>query len=162
MNCPKVLVYPDYVEIHLNTVPTNLLNPSQTKDEPALSGLHTFYVERMNEEKRKKRKVEIEHNILVKLQRKQQKNIKSRRKGQKETRAQTMLDSSKTGGAGPLPISEAWGYIADESDSSYNLEEGIEQTNIRKLPLCQVIVKNPLGQLWLVGKDVLQGARNGR
>lgn len=66
------------------------------------------------------------------------------------------------GGDEPLPISEAWGHIADESDPSSNLEKGIEQTNLRKLPLCQVIVKNPLGQLWLVGKDVLQGPRNGR
>ena len=66
------------------------------------------------------------------------------------------------GGAEPLPILEAWGHIADESDPSSKLEEGIEQTNLRKLPLCQVIVKNPLGQLWLVGKDVLQGPRNGR
>lgn len=66
------------------------------------------------------------------------------------------------GGAEPLPISEAWGHIADESDPSSNLEEGIEQTNLRKLPLCQVIVKNPIGQLWLVGKDILQGPRNGR
>lgn len=66
------------------------------------------------------------------------------------------------GGAEPLPISEAWGHIADESDPGSKLEEGIEQTNLRKLPLCQVIVKNPLGQLWLVGKDVLQGPRNGR
>ena len=62
----------------------------------------------------------------------------------------------------PLPISEAWGHIADESDPSSKLEEGIEQTNLRKLPLCQVIVKNPIGQLWLVGKDILQGPRNGR
>lgn len=68
----------------------------------------------------------------------------------------------KNWGGEPLPISEAWGHIADESDPSSKLEEGIEQTNLRKLPLCQVIVKNPLGQLWLVGKDVLQGARNGR
>ena len=66
------------------------------------------------------------------------------------------------GGAEPLPISEAWGHIADESDPSSKLEEGIEQTNLRKLPLCQVIVRNPLGQLWLVGKSILQGARNGR
>ncbi len=42
----KVLVYPDYVEIHLNNVPTNLLNPSQTMDEPALGGLHTFYIKK--------------------------------------------------------------------------------------------------------------------
>ena len=69
---------------------------------------------------------------------------------------------ASNGGAEPLPILEAWGHIADESDTSSNLEEGIEQTNLRKLPLCQVIVKNPLGQLSLVGKDVLQGARNGR
>ena len=69
---------------------------------------------------------------------------------------------ASNGGAEPLPISEAWGHIADESDPSYNLEEGIEQTNLRKLPLCQVIVRNPIGQLWLVGKDILQGPRNGR
>ncbi len=62
----------------------------------------------------------------------------------------------------PLPISEAQGWISDEPDPSNKLEEGIAQTNLRKLPLCQVIVKNPLGQLWLVGKDVLQGPRNGR
>ena len=66
------------------------------------------------------------------------------------------------GGAEPLPISEAQGWISDEPDPSNNLEEGIAQTNLRKLPLCQVIVKNPLGQLWLVRKDVLQGQRNGR
>lgn len=66
------------------------------------------------------------------------------------------------GGAEPLPISEAQGWISDEPDPSNKLEEGIAQTNLRKLPLCQVIVKNPLGQLWLVGKDVLQGPRNGR
>ena len=68
----------------------------------------------------------------------------------------------KYGGAEPLPISEAQGWISDEPDPSNKLEEGIAQTNLRKLPLCQVIVKNPLGQLWLVGKDVLQGPRNGR
>ena len=45
----KVLVYPDYVEIHLNNVPDNLLNPSQTIDKPALGGLHTFYIEKMCE-----------------------------------------------------------------------------------------------------------------
>ena len=45
----RVVVFPDYVEIHLNNVPTNLLNPSETKDEPALGGLHTFYIEKMCE-----------------------------------------------------------------------------------------------------------------
>ena len=90
-----------------------------------------------------------------------QKN-KSRRQGNNETQAQIGLGLGESGGAEPLPILEAWGHIADESDPSYNLEEGLEQTNLRKLPLCQVIVRNPIGQLWLVGKDVLQGPRNGR
>lgn len=80
----------------------------------------------------------------------------------KNHRRTNILRWHNFGGAEPLPISEAWGHIADESDPSSKLEEGIEQTNLRKLPLCQVIVKNPLGQLWLVGKDVLQGPRNGR
>ena len=99
----KVLVYPDYVEIHLNNVPTNLLNPSETKDEPALGGLHTFYIEKMCEKNvpknRTRKNGQYGYNILVKLHRKQQKKTKSRRKGQKETRAQDGLDSSKTGGA---------------------------------------------------------------
>lgn len=43
----KVLVYPDYVEIHLNNVPTNLLPPSKPQDKPATSGLHGFYIEKM-------------------------------------------------------------------------------------------------------------------
>lgn len=45
----RVVVFPDYVEIHLNNVPTNLLNPSQTKDEHALDGLYTFYIEKMSD-----------------------------------------------------------------------------------------------------------------
>ena len=61
-----------------------------------------------------------------------------------------------------MPILEALGQLPDESDSSSQLKEGVEQTNLRKLPLCQVIVKNPIDGVWLVGKDVLQGARNGR
>ena len=61
-----------------------------------------------------------------------------------------------------MPILEAWGQFTDETLSSTQLEEGVEQTNLRKLPLCQVIVKKPIDGIWLVGKDVLQGARNGR
>ena len=45
----RVVVFPDYVEIHLNNVPTNLLNPSETKDEPALGRLYIFYIEKMCE-----------------------------------------------------------------------------------------------------------------
>lgn len=99
----KVLVYPDYVEIHLNNVPTNLLPPSEPQDKPATSGLHTFYIEKMCDNFGPKNhsgeKGEFEYNFLVKLHRKEQKKLKSRRKGQKETRAQELLNSSKSGGA---------------------------------------------------------------
>ena len=99
----KVLVYPDYVEIHLNNVPTNLLPPSEPQDKPATSGLHTFYIEKMCDNFGPKNhsgeKGEFEYNFLVKLHRKEQKKSKSRRKGQKETRAQELLNSSKSGGA---------------------------------------------------------------
>ena len=99
----KVLVYPDYVEIHLNNVPTNLLPPSEPQDKPATSGLHTFCIEKMCDNFGPKNhsgeKGEFEYNFLVKLHRKEQKKLKSRRKGQKETRAQELLNSSKSGGA---------------------------------------------------------------
>ena len=72
------------------------------------------------------------------------------------------FDRGRCGGAEPLPILGAWGHIADESDPSSKLEEGIEQTNLRKLPLCQVEMKNPLFMVLMIGKDVLQGPRNGR
>lgn len=61
-----------------------------------------------------------------------------------------------------MPILEAWGQFTDETLSSTQLEEGVEQTNLRRLPLCRLIVKNPIDGIWLIGKDVLQGARNGR
>ena len=81
-------MYPDYVEIHLNNVPSNLLNPSETKDEPALGGLHTFYIEKMCEKNapknRTKKKGRYGYIILVKLHRKEQKKAKSRRKGEKK------------------------------------------------------------------------------
>ena len=99
----KVLVYPDYVEIHLNNVPTNLLPPSEPQDKPATSGLHTFYIEKMCDnfgpQNHLEEKGKFEYNFLVKLHRKEQKKSKSRRKGQKETRAQELLNSSKSGGA---------------------------------------------------------------
>ena len=99
----KVLVYPDYVEIHLNNVPTNLLPPSEPQGKPATSGLHTFYIEKMCDnfgpQNHSGEKGGFEYNFLVKLHRKEQKKSKSRRKGQKETRAQGLLNSSKSGGA---------------------------------------------------------------
>lgn len=99
----KVLVYPDYVEIHLNNVPTNLLPPSEPQDKPVISGLHSFYIEKMCDNFGPKNhsgeKGKFEYNFLMKLHRKEQKKSKSRRKGQKETRAQELLNSSKSGGA---------------------------------------------------------------
>lgn len=61
-----------------------------------------------------------------------------------------------------MPILEAWGQFPDELALSSQIEEGVEQTNLRKLPLCQLIVKNPIDSIWLVGKAELQGAKNGR
>ena len=120
----KVLVYPDYVEIHLNNVPTNILNPSQSKDEPALGGLHTFYIEKMCEknvpQNRTRKNGQYGYNILVKLHRKEQKKAKSRKKGQKETRAQDGLDSSKTGGPRAMVL-ELRKFLCCRTISCYGL-----------------------------------------
>ena len=61
----KVLVYPDYVEIHLNNVPDNLLNPSQTMDKPALGGLHTFYIEKMCEKNAPQNRTKENANMVI-------------------------------------------------------------------------------------------------
>ena len=99
----RVVVFPDYVEIHLNNVPTNLLNPSETKDEPALGGLHTFYIEKMSDNilpKYQTGKIgQYGYDILVKVHRKEEKKNKSRRKGHNETQAQIGLGLGKSGGA---------------------------------------------------------------
>lgn len=99
----RVVVFPDYVEIHLNNVPTNLLNPSETKDEPALGGLHTFYIEKMSDNilpKYQTGKIgQYGYDILVKLHRKDEKKNKSRRKGHNETQAQIGLGLGESGGA---------------------------------------------------------------
>ena len=99
----RVVVFPDYVEIHLNNVPTNLLNPSETKDEPALGGLHTFYIEKMSDNilpKYQTGKIgQYGYDILVKLHRKYEKKNKSRRKGHNETQAQIGLGLGESGGA---------------------------------------------------------------
>ena len=91
----RVVVFPDYVEIHLNNVPTNLLNPSEAKDEPALGGLHTFYIEKMSDNILPKYQTgksgQYGYDILVKLHRKDEKKNKSRQKGHNETQAQIGL-----------------------------------------------------------------------
>ena len=38
----KVVVYPEYVEIHINNVPTNILKPSQMHEDPALGGVLSY------------------------------------------------------------------------------------------------------------------------
>ena len=99
----RVVVFPDYVEIHLNNVPTNLLNPSEAKDEPALDGLHTFYIEKMSDNilpKYQTGKIgQYGYDILVKVHRKEEKKNKSRRKGHNETQAQIGLGLGESGGA---------------------------------------------------------------
>lgn len=65
-------------------------------------------------------------------------------------------------GAEPLAILLAYGCIDNEFSINNNLVAGYEYSNIRKLPLCQINSMNPLSMLLLIGKDVLQGPRNGR
>ena len=162
----KVVVFPNYVEIHMNNIPSNLIPPSDRREEPASSGLHTFYIEKMSDKDFEKLdKVKNEHletEFVVKLHRICKIQNKQTQKGQNKTQAQMALGLGKYGGAEPVPILEAWGQFPDESTLSSQLEEGVEQTNLRKLPLCRLIVKNPIDGIWLVGKDVLQGTRNGR
>ena len=66
------------------------------------------------------------------------------------------------GGAEPQPILLA--HMDDTGDLQMcsNLEEGRGYSNIRKLPLCLIQTNEPLQQIWLIGKESLQGPRNGR
>lgn len=63
------------------------------------------------------------------------------------------------GGAEPQSILLAQGYLSNV-ETKLNLEN--EYRNLRKLPECQVGIRDPLSQIWLVGKETLQGPRNGR
>lgn len=40
----RIIVYPEYVEIHINSIPNNMLKRNQETKEPAFSGLHTFTI----------------------------------------------------------------------------------------------------------------------
>ena len=97
----RVNVYPEYVEIHINNVPTSIVNTVQTKKEPANSGLHTFSIERIDENvssKGRPRKIgQYQGRIAVKLHIKVEEANLSEQDGQKETRAQDNLDSSNSG-----------------------------------------------------------------
>ena len=99
----RVIVYPEYVEIHINNVPNNMLKRNQETKEPAFSGLHTFTITRVKpKENKNERSKGISSNqekvtgiLHIKLDTKHQ----SERNGQKETRTQDSLDSSNSGGA---------------------------------------------------------------
>ena len=84
----RVIVYPEYVEIHLNSVPNNLISSSQPKDEPALGGLHTFCVEKMCSNVLQKSQTEKKEHysteILVKLHRKEENKNESNQKSKKK------------------------------------------------------------------------------
>ena len=79
----------------MNTVPV--------KKEPALSGLHTFSIEKIDgnvSSKGRTRKIgQYQGKITVKLYANVEQSNLSDINGQKETRAQDDLDSSNTGGA---------------------------------------------------------------
>lgn len=99
----RVNVYPEYVEIHINNVPTSIINSVQVKKEPAISGLHTFSIKRIDEDitsKGRTRKIgQYQGRIAIKLHIKGEEANLSEQNGQKETRAQDSLDSSNSGGA---------------------------------------------------------------
>ena len=65
---------------------------------------------------------------------------------------------SESASGEPLPIFLAQGFLIDVG---MKLNQGKEYSNLRKLPACQVRVRNSLSQMWLVGKESLQGPRNG-
>ena len=74
----------------------------------------------------------------------------------------TAMDRYLYGGAEPLPIFLAQGLVLEYSDVTNTLEEGRTCTYIRKLPLIYIFNNEPLKQILLIGKDSLQGPRNGR
>lgn len=100
----RVIVYPAYVEIHINNIPNNMLKRNQETKEPAFSGLHTFTITRVepkeNKNDRSKGISSNQEKVAVILHIKMGTKHQSKRKGQKETRAQEILDSSNSGGAG--------------------------------------------------------------
>ena len=99
----RVIVYPEYVEIHINNVPNNMLIRNQETKEPAFSGLHTFTITSIdlveNKNKRSKGISSKKDKVAVILHIKMDTKHQSERNGQKETRAQEILDSSNSGGA---------------------------------------------------------------
>ena len=66
------------------------------------------------------------------------------------------------GGAEQLSFLLAQGLVQDTMKSFDQLEEGIVYRNFRKIPLCYINNRDPLGKILLIGKDALQGPRNGR
>ena len=87
----------------MTVVPSNLIPPSDRRVEPASSGLHTFYIEKMSDkdfEKLDKVKNEyLETEFVVKLHRICKIQNKQTQKGQNKTQAQMALGLGKSGGA---------------------------------------------------------------
>lgn len=99
----RVNVYPEYVEVCLNQVPTSVMKSTSHKKEPAASGLHTFRIELSHKNisgKRRKLKNETFPLVFqVILSRETSGQNLLHKNGQKETRAQDILGASKSGGA---------------------------------------------------------------
>ena len=99
----RLIVYPEYVEIHINNIPNNMLKRNQETKEPAFSGLHTFTITSVepkeNKNDRSKGISSNQEKVAVILHIKMDTKHQSERNGQKETRAQEILDSSNSGGA---------------------------------------------------------------
>ena len=95
----RINVYPEYVEIHINNIPTSMMKTSPRTKEPAICGLHTFTIEMLDHDmnvKRSRKLGRCSGNIAVRLHIKREAQLLDKN-GQKETRAQDSLDSSNSG-----------------------------------------------------------------
>ena len=88
--------------------------------------------------------------IAVKFQIREHQTNLSDENGQKETRVQDDLDSSNSGEAEPLSILLGHSYVGNQLGNYENLLIGETYTNLRKLPLCQCEVRNPLSVIFIM------------
>jgi len=56
----------------------------------------------------------------------------------------------------------ATGSLSAVQNKLCRLYYDTEYTNLRKLPLCRVKQPDALRQVWVIGKETLQGPKNGR
>ena len=95
-----------------------------------------------------KEKEQLDFQIQVESRDRREKELNENAIREAFRQAQKMFHSRTSADFGCV------GQFPDESALGSQLEEGVEQTNLRKLPLCQLIVKNPIDGIWLVRKDV--------